>query len=127
MMLLSSMLGWLKHAVAGAIEWLWDNPIALASMVGAVAGAWFMWKRSTNKIASLEDAVQVQAARISIVKKTVEAEALEARAEDTSQEVQELKREIVASQKRVVEIHNAEAVEGKTDEEIANLFSAAGL
>ena len=120
------LLGILNRIKAG-LRWLRDNPVALAAMVGSVLGAWFMWKRSSNKIASLEDAVQVQAARVKIAKHTAKAEVLEASAEDTEEEVQVLKAEIAKSKKRVAEIHEGESMEGKTDDEIAALFSDAGL
>lgn len=115
-----------KRIKAG-FRWLRDNPVALAAMVGSVLGAWFMWKRSTNKIASLEDAVQVQAAKVAIAKHTARAEVLEASAEDTEIEVKVLKTEIAKSKKRVAEIHEGESMEGKSDDEIAALFTDAGL
>ncbi len=118
---------WVKGVVVGAYEWLRDNPLALAAMVGAVFGAWFMWKRSSNKIASLEDAVAVSATKVTIAKKMARAEALEARADDTAEEVQELKRAVAASERRVVEIHEGERLEGMSDEQIAQLFTEAGL
>lgn len=123
------MIVWLtlKRIVVGAWAWLRDNPMAVVGMLGAVLGAWFMWKRTTNQIASLEDAVQVQAAKVSVAKKIAKAEVLEARADDTEAEVKELKRDIVASKKRAIEIHKGTTVEGKTDEQIAIMFSAAGL
>lgn len=124
---LLSIGGWLKRVVVWSFEWLRDNPLALMTMVGAVVGAWFMWKRSSNKIASLEDAVQVQAVKVTIAKKVAKAEYLEASADDRAAEVVVLKREIAASQKRVVEIHEGEPLEGKSDAEIAALFTDVGL
>lgn len=118
---------WTKRVVTGVAKWLWDNPLALASMVGAVLGGFLMWKRSTNKIASLEDAVQVQAIKVSIAKKTARADLLEEQADDAAEEVEVLKRAVVASKKRVVELHEGESLEGKDDEQIAELFSQAGL
>ena len=86
-----------------------------------------MWKRSSNKIASLEDAVAVKATMVKVAKAEGKAEALEAQADEVSEEREELKREIAASKKRVVEIHEGKPIEGMSDDEIAKMFSSSGL
>lgn len=122
-MIFLKVWGWIKAAG----RWLADNPIAIAGMVGAVVGAWFMWKRSTNKIASLEDAVAVAATKAKVAKAEGRASALEDQADEVGEEREELKRSIAESKRRVAEIHEGKSLEGKSDEEIAQLFTMADL
>jgi len=114
---------WIKKAG----KWLKDNPWAIIVALGSVLGAVLLWKSTSNSIGTLDDAVQVRAAAREIARKEARAQALAERADVDGKEVQAIRQEIIASKKRVLEIHNAEPLEGKTDEEIAAAFTAAGF
>lgn len=118
---------WVWGRVVALGRWLKENPLALASMLGAVVGAFFMWKSNKNKIASLEEAVEVQAHKRKIAVKTTEAKMLEERADSREPEVKELKKEIAKSKRRVVELSEAKDLGEKSDEEVADLFTNSGL
>lgn len=113
--------------IKGAAKWLWSRPALLAGLVGAVVGGIFVMRSKKNQINNLKDAVEVQKARQQIARAEAKAEVLEASAAETGEEVEVLKREIVASKRRAVEIAEGPGTEGMNDEEIANLFSASGL
>ncbi len=121
------VLNWIWSALKKAGRWLLDNPIAIAGAVGAAVGAWFMWKSNQNKIASLEDAAAVAALKRKIAADEAKAEILEKKADAAEPEVTALKNEIAASKRRVVEIHEGEKLENKSDEEIADIFSRSRL
>lgn len=123
MVFLLKVWGWIKAAG----RWLLDNPLAIAGMVGAVIGAWFMWKRSSNKIASLEDAVAVKATMVKVAKAEGRASALDDQADEVAEEREELKRSIAESKRRVAEIHEGKRLEGMSDDDVAELFTQAGL
>ena len=112
---------------SGIWNWLKENPLALAGMVGAVVGAWFMWKSTKNRVKTLEEAVEVQANKRKIAAKEAEARALEEKADAAEPRVKALKTEIAASKRRVIELANEPSVEGMDDEEVAELFSRSGL
>lgn len=108
-------------------SWLKENPLALAAMLGAVLGAWFMWKSTKNKVKSLEEAVEVQANKRKIAAKEAEARFLEEKADAAEPRVEILKTEIAASKRRVIELANEPSVEDMDDDEVAELFSNSGL
>jgi hypothetical protein len=122
-----SVLRWIWTALKRAWGWLLDNPVALAALAGGIVGAWFMWKRSTNKIASLEDAVAIGATKRKIAKHEARAEVLERAADAKEPEVVELKKNIAESKRRVLEINEGKRLERLTDDEVAKLFSESGL
>lgn len=121
---------WLKkvgQALKRAWQWLLDNPVALAGLIGTAVGAFFMWKSQQNKIKTLADAVEVQAQRKRIVAAEARAKVLEEQADAREPEVTELRQEIQESQKRVVELHDGVDVTEMSDEEIARRFADSGL
>lgn len=121
--LLSNIWSWIKSAA----KWIWSKPIILASIIGAIVGGFFIYKSSKNKIDSLKDAVEVQKAKSKIAKNTAKVESLEKRADEKAKKAKELKNEIAASKRRVVEINEQKSVEGMNDDEVAKLFSDSGF
>lgn len=108
-------------------QWIKDNPWALITALVGVFGAVWLVKSKSNKIASLKDAVAVQATKSQIAADEARAKALKESADSHDDEVAELDARIKASKRRVVEIHEGEIREGATDDEIADLFSDSGL
>ena len=86
-----------------------------------------MWKSARNAVGSLDDAVQVRAAARQIAAKEARAAALDEQADGKSEQVKALRREVAASKRRVMEIHDAEPLDDKSDDEVADLFTRAGL
>lgn len=113
--------------VVAAAKWLWSRPVILAGFVGALFGAFFVVRSKRNQINNLKDAVEAQRIKAGVAKKEARAEALEAKAGASESEVRELKQDIASSKKRVAELAHGADLEGKTDEEIAKLFSDSGL
>lgn len=107
--------------------WIKKYPWALIVAFVGIAGATFLLLSRSNNVASLDDAVQVRAAVREIARKEARAKALEQEADVDGAEVLRLKREVVASKKRVMEIHNAESLDDKSDIDIARLFTDAGF
>jgi len=116
MIILTTIWGWIK-------KYPWALIVALAGIIGATA----LLLSRTNNVSSLDDAIQVRAAVREIARKEARAKTLEQQADADSVEVEALKREVVASKKRVMEIHNAKSLDGKTDADIARLFADAGF
>lgn len=114
---------WIKAAV----KWLWSRPVVLASIIGAIVGGLFIYRSNKNKIDSLKDAVEVHKAKSKIAKNTAKVESLEKRADEKAKKAKELKNEIAASKRRVVEINEQKSVEGMNDDEVAKLFSDSGF
>lgn len=117
----------LWDALNRAAKWLWENPIALGLMIGGVIGAWFVWKSKKNQIASLEDAVAVEATRRKIAKSEARAELLEKSAAAREPEVQALKEEIATSKRRVLELRMGSDLSELSDAEVARIFTESGL
>jgi len=118
------MMGFLKAAGA----WLRDNPWALLVALGSVFVAYLVFKSQKNKIDNLKDAVAVQAIKGKIAADDRQAKLLTDAAEAKESEVRALDRRILASKRRVVEIHEGgENLGEKSDDEIAALFSDSGL
>lgn len=110
-----------------AWKWVLENPWAIVVSIIGVFLAVKIVKSKNNKIASLQDAVAVQATLKQIAADEAKAEMIMKRAEERNQEVIDLEKKISASKRRVVEIHEGKPLSGKTDDEIANLFSSSGL
>jgi hypothetical protein len=109
-------------------HWLRDNPWAIIVSLVGVFGAYLLFKSKSNKIASLKDAVAVQAIKGQIAADEREVKLLVDGAEDREVEVQVIDEKIAASQRRIVEIHEGgQNLEEKSDDEIAALFSDSGL
>jgi len=123
MSILLSIGSWIKSAA----KWIWSKPVILASIIGAIVGGFFIYKSNKNKIDSLKDAVEVHKAKSKIAKNTAKVESLEARANEKAKKAVELKKEIAASKRRVVEISEKKNVEGMNDNEVAKLFSDSGF
>ncbi|MGW8177449.1 MAG: hypothetical protein ACWGQW_01415 [bacterium] len=116
MKVLKAIWAWIK-------KYPWAVIVAVAGVLGAIA---LLLSRS-NQVSSLDDAVQVRAAAREIARKEARAQALEEQGDAKLSEVIALRQEINASKKRVMEIHNAESLDGKSDDDIARLFTAAGF
>lgn len=124
------VVAWLSRAwgvIVAAAKWLWSHPVALAGAVGMLVGAVFMLRSKRTQIGSLKDAVEVQRIRANVARNVAKAEALTERADASAQEAEALRSEIAASKRRAAELAHATNLEGKTDDEIAKLFSDAGL
>lgn len=130
MMIGKAALGLLR-TIWGCIKtsgvWLWRNPLVLVGMIGAAIGAWWVYQSSRNKIADLEDALEVQAIRKRVAKKEARAELLQKQADEVEPEVEQLKKEVADSKRRVMQIEKQEDLEGMDDDEIANAFTEAGF
>ena len=107
--------------------WIKKYPWALLVALVSLAGAALLLLSRQNSVESLDDAVQIRAAVREIARKEARARELEAQADSMAPEVERLKEEIAASKKRVMEIHNAEPLQDKSDDDIARLFSDAGF
>jgi hypothetical protein len=118
---------WLTTKTKAVWRWLLDNPVALASAIGGLVGAYLMWKSRQNRVSELEDAILVQASRTKIAKAEATAELLEKQSDGLEPRVVELKKQIVESKRRVLEIHDGASVQELSDEDIAKRFSEAGL
>ena len=108
-------------------QWIKDHPWAILVALGSVLGALLLWKSAGNAVGSLDDAVQVRAAAREIAAKEARAATLEGQADAKAEDVEALRREVAASKRRVMEIHNAEPLDDKSDADVADLFSAAGF
>jgi len=108
-------------------KWIKENPWALIVAIVSTLGALFLWKASSNNIESLDDAIQVKAALREISRKEGKAEVLEEWGNLKKKELNLVKHDITLSKKRVIEIHNAENLDGLSDIEIANVFSDSGF
>ncbi len=108
-------------------QWIKDHPWAILVALGSVLGAVVLWKLGRNDIGTLDDAVQVRAAVREIAAKKARAAALEEQADAKAEDITALRREIRASRRRVMEIHDAEPLDGKSDDEVAALFTLAGF
>lgn len=122
-----SALKWLWNKLKAAASWLWSRPVVLVAGAGALIGAWLMWRSNKNKIATLEDARQVQELKAKIARDEARADLLEKQAEAREPEVKALKAEITASKRRVLEIHEGQTTEDMSDEDVADLFTRTGL
>ena len=107
--------------------WLLDNPIAVAATLGAVLGAYLMWKSKKNQVASLEDAVEVQTTLRKVAKDEARAALLAEQAEATRPEAEVVDERIRMGRRKIAEIRTGETMEGKTDEEIARILTDSGL
>lgn len=108
-------------------KWVKDHPWALLVAFASVLGALALWKSSGNKVASLNDAIQVRAAAREIAAKEGRADLLAEQADARGSDVSALHREVAASKRRVMEIHAAEPLDGRSDAEVAALFTEAGF
>jgi cell division protein FtsX len=115
------------NGLKAAWKWLLDNPIAVAATLGAVLGAYLMWKSRKNKIASLEDAVEVQTTLRKVAKDEARAKLLAEQADAVQPEAEALRAQIQLRKLKIAEIRTGESMEGKSDEEIARMLTDAGL
>ncbi len=106
-------------------QWIKDHPWAILVALGSILGALLLWKSAGNAVGSLDDAIQIRAATREIAAKEARATALEEQADAKGSDVTALRREVTASKRRVMEIHYAEPLDDKSDDEVAVLFSAA--
>lgn len=126
----AAVVVWLSRAwgvIVAAGKWLWSHPVALAGAAGTLVGAVLMLRSKQNQIGRLKDAVEVQRIRAAVARNEAKADALIERADTSAQEVDTLRGEIAASKRRAAELAHASSLEGKTDAEIAKLFSDVGL
>jgi hypothetical protein len=124
------VLAWLARAwgaIVAAAKWLWAHPVALAGAVGTLVGAVLMVRSKKNQIGRLSDALEVQRIKTQVAHDEAKAEVLTERADEHAEEVAALRVQITDSKRRAAELAHAKPLEGKTDDEIAKLFSDAGL
>lgn len=115
-------------AVRRFCAWLWSHPAALAAGVGALVGAVVMVRAKSNQISTLKDALEVQRIKASVSHDEAQADVLTAQADVHADEVAALRQQITTSKRRAVELASAKPLpDGASDEEIAKLFSDAGL
>ena len=108
-------------------NWLKEHPWAIVVALASILGALLLWKSTGNAVGSLDDAIQVRAAAREIAAKEARAATLEEQADAKGENVTALRREVAASKRRVMEIHNAEPLDDKNDDEVAALFTDAGF
>lgn len=124
------MTAWLARlwaAIVAGAKWLWSHPVALAGAVGALAGAVLMVRSKKNQIATLKDALEVQRIQTSVAHDEAQAELLTEQAGVHADEVKAIQAQITASKRRAAELAHGTDLQGKSDAEIAKLFSDAGL
>lgn len=114
-------------AIKAVAKWLWAHPAAIAAAIGTLVGAVFMVRSKKNQIGHLSDALEVQKIKNLVVRDEAKVEMLSARADEHAEEVAQLHNQIVASKRRAAELAHATSLEGKSDDEVAKLFSDAGL
>ena len=107
--------------------WLKENPWAVVVSLVSVFGAYLLYKSKANKIASLQDAVEVQSALKRVAADEARAIVILETADAKEEDIKAIDKRIAASKRRVVEIHENKDVEGMDDEELARLFSDSGL
>lgn len=108
--------------------WLWSHPAALAGMLGTLVGAVLMVRSKANQISTLKDALEVQKIKASVSHDEAQAEILSGQADVHAEEVAALRQQITSSKRRAIELASAKPLpDGASDEEIAKLFSDAGL
>jgi hypothetical protein len=108
-------------------NWIKTHPWAIIVALVSSIGAFFLWKASSNEVASLDDAIQIRAATREIARKEMQAQMLESMGDSKKEEVDNLRQKITASKKRVMEIHNDAPLDDKSDDDIARLFTLAGF
>ncbi len=124
---MTAALLWLWTRAKAIGKWLWSHPVALAGAIGALVGAVLMVRSNKNQIGKLSDALEVQRIKTKVAHDEAKAEALTEQADVYADEVAALRTQITDSKRRAVELAHAMPSEGKSDEEIAKLFSDAGL
>jgi hypothetical protein len=115
------------RAIVAAAKWLSSKPIVLAGLIGTFVGAFLMVRSKKNQIGQLSEALEVQRIKAAVARDEAKAEALTERADEHAEEREVLRAQIAASKRRAAELAHAKSLEGKSDEEIAKLFSDAGL
>lgn len=110
-----------------AYDWCAKHPKAVIAFVSLALGAYLMWRFNRGKMTSIGDAVEVRRATKEIAIKQGRATELYMQGQAAGEESKKLEAEIAESKRRVVEIHQGEPMEGKTDDEIARAFTAAGF
>lgn len=124
------MIAWLARLWGGIVtgaKWLWSHPVALAGAIGALVGAVVMVRSKKNQIATLKDALEVQRIQASVAHDEAKADLLTEQADVHAEEVKVLQSQITASKRRAAELAHGTDLQGKSDAEIAKLFSDAGL
>jgi hypothetical protein len=87
-----------------------------------------MVRSKRNQISTLQDALEVQRIKASVARDEAQAELLTEQANVHASEVAVLRQQITQSKRRAVELASARPLDsGASDEEIAKLFSNAGL
>ena len=118
---------WTKGTASSVVAWFRDNPGALFALLGAAVGAFLVYRSNKNRIAELEDALEVEANRRKVSKLEATASTLEKSAEAKEPEIKKLKGSIAKSKRKVAEIEAGGPLDELTDDEIAERFSNAGF
>jgi len=117
----------MKRFFLGIWLWLKKNPLALVAALSSALGAFLVYRSTKNKVASLEDALEVEAGRRRIAGREAEAKLLRRQAEEKEPEIQKAEKKIAESKRRVMEIEQGQPLEDKSDAEIAKAFTDAGF
>lgn len=127
---MTAVATWLRLARDGLVDfakWLWSHPVALAGAVGAIVGAVLMVRSKKNQVATLKDALEVQRIQATVARDEAQAELLTEQADVHAEEVKALQSQIAASKRRAAELAHGTDLRGKSDAEIAKLFTDAGF
>jgi hypothetical protein len=123
-------IAWLTRAwgaIVAAAKWLWAHPAALAAAAGTLLGALVVLRSKRNQVENLKDAIEVQRIRTSVARDEAKVEVLTQNADEHAGKVAELQIQIADSKRRAAELAHATSLEGRTDDEVAKMFSDAGL
>ncbi len=108
--------------------WLVHNPMkVLAGVFSFVLGVALWRLRTENKSATMSDVLTERKLTKAVAEKEAMAVDLISQGDDKHEEVERLRQEVAASKRRVVEIRKGVSTEGKSDEEVAELFTGAGF
>jgi hypothetical protein len=111
------------------LAWIWikTHPKAAASAALSFLVALLWWKFKMGRQASLSDAITVRKETKVIAEKQGRATQLYIQGMAKSKESKQLEAEIADSKRRVLEIQKGESLGGKSDDEVARMFTNSGF
>jgi hypothetical protein len=111
--------------VRRAWAWLRRNAVLLLGGVALLLGAYLLWRRSRDEIASLTDALKVERTRREIAVLQEQRRALVEQDEAAEEQVEAI--DALLAENRRAAVEAAKRVEGLTDDEVEQEFARLGL